>query len=255
MREGSFMTANVLSLMFHRVNDSSSQCDPSRFSAFLNYLVNTFPIVRLGDPLPSKGTAVMLTFDDAYYDFYHHVFPLLKSHQVPALLAVPVKYIVDSTNLSSSRRLSVPYPQGMENDDYQTKAPFCTWPELQEMASSSYVTIASHSHSHVNMTSPNVDFNQEIVLSKQILESKLQTKITSFVYPFGKMNKKAHDAVLNHYQYGVRIGSALNRGWDQKQGHLYRVDADHLWKHHRLIDPRLIRKLTLKYWLNRIRGK
>lgn len=249
------MSATVLSLMFHRVNDPSSNCDPARFSDFLNYLVEHFPIVAPDAPLPKKGIALMLTFDDAYFDFYHDVFPLLKKHRIPALLAVPVKYIVETTSLDPATRLSVPYPQGMENDRYKTEVPFCTWEELREMANTPYVTIASHSFSHANLANQESDLSEEVFTSKKILESKLRKKIDYFVYPYGKMSRQAHQYVIQHYRYGLRIGSAINRGWDKKRGYLYRVDADFLWKNNRPIDRRLIQKLTLKYWLNRLRRK
>lgn len=249
------MSATVLSLMFHRVNDPSSGCDPARFADFLQYLVKNFPIVMPNDPLPKKGIAIMLTFDDAYFDFYHHVFPLLKQHRIRALLAVPVKYIVETTSVDPTIRLSVPYPQGMENNRYQTDVPFCTWEELTEMANTPYVTIASHSFSHANLADPQTNLPKEVWTSKKILASKLKKEIDYFVYPYGKMSRQAHQYVIQHYRYGLRIGSAINRGWDNKRGFLYRVDADFLWKNNRPIDKHLLRKLTLKYWLNRVRRK
>lgn len=248
------MSASVLSLMFHRVNDHTTHCDPSRFSDFLDYLVNHFSIVMPDDPLP-KGLAVMLTFDDAYFDFYHNVFPLLKQHRIRALLAVPVKYIVETTSLDPKIRLSVPYPQGMENSRYKTDVPFCTWEELREMAETPYVVMASHSFSHANLASHNTDLRKEVLTSKEILSSKLKKDIDYFVYPYGKMSREAHQYVIQHYRYGLRIGSAINRGWDQTRGYVYRVDADFLWKNNRPIDNHLVQKLTLKYWLNRLRRK
>jgi peptidoglycan/xylan/chitin deacetylase (PgdA/CDA1 family) len=248
------MSAYVLPLMFHRVSDPHSQCCPEKFSDYLRYLVRSFPIIGIDDPLPTKGIAITLTFDDAYYDFYHHVFPLLKQYRIPALLAVPVKYIADSTTLPPETRLAVPYPHGM-GDHYEQHAPFCTWEELQEMADSSYVRLASHSYSHANLADPATDLEQEISVSKNILEKKLNKTVNYFVYPFGKMTKTVHQKVLQHYRYGIRIGSALNSQWDPTRGQLYRIDADFLWKHHRPIDRALIRKLQYKYWMNRIRGK
>jgi peptidoglycan/xylan/chitin deacetylase (PgdA/CDA1 family) len=249
------MSTTVLSLMFHRVNDAATHCDPARFSDFLNYLVNHFPIVMPDDPLPPKGLAIMLTFDDAYFDFYYTVFPLLKQHRIRALLAVPVKYIVETTSLDPTIRLSVPYPQGMENNRYKTEVPFCTWEELREMAETPYVSIASHSFSHANLADKNTDLREEVLTSKKILASKLKKNIDCFVYPYGKMSREAHQYVIQHYRYGLRIGSAINRGWDKKRGSLYRIDADFLWKKNYPIDNRLIQKLTLKYWLNRLRRK
>lgn len=249
------MSACVLSLMFHRVNDPSNDCDPARFRDFIAYLVDHFPIVRPEDPLPKTGLSIMLTFDDAYFDFYHDVFPLLKKYSIPALLAVPVKYIIETTSVDPKTRLAVPYPQGMANNEYKTQVPFCTWEELREMVDTPYVIVASHSFSHANLADTKTDFSKEIFISKEILESKLRKKIDYFVYPYGKMSRQAHQYVTEYYRYGFRIGSAINRGWNTQTGYLYRVDADFLWKHNRPIDKYLIQKLTFKYWLNRLRRK
>jgi peptidoglycan/xylan/chitin deacetylase (PgdA/CDA1 family) len=129
--------------MFHRVNDVTLGYCPDVFAKYLHYLVRNFPIVVPGEKLPNAGIAICLTFDDAYYDFYHNVFPLLKKHQIKAVLAVPVKYIVDETSVANQTRLEVPYVQGMENPKYAQKIPFCTWNELREMSQSGLVEIAS----------------------------------------------------------------------------------------------------------------
>jgi len=249
------MATKILSLMFHRVNDPTTGCDPEQFSTFLSYLVKRFPVVMPDDPLPKVPLAIMLTFDDAYYDFYHNVFPLLKQHNIKALLAVPTQYILDSTSLSPDLRLSVPYPQGMQSPLYQDKAPFCTWEELREMANTPNVVVGSHSFSHANMADLNIDFQQEAINSKQLLERKLNQSVDYFVYPYGKMNLPVHQKIIQHYRYGVRIGSAINYGWQNSHRYIYRIDADKLWKNNLSIDKSLIRRASLKYWMNRLRGK
>lgn len=240
--------------MFHRVNDVSIGFEPAKFERYLDYLVNQFPIVLPGEDLKSR-TAVCLTFDDAYYDFYHHVFPLLQKYNIKALLAVPVGYIKDDTDVSPEIRLSVPYVKGMEDPSYASKTPFCTFKELREMAHSGLVDIASHGYLHQNLAKDDADFSQEIVLSKKILQDKLDAPVTNFVYPYGRMSKHAHDLVCQHYTFGIRIGSALNMGWDFSKRFVYRINADPLWTKYKPISAMLLNKLTLKYWGNRIRSK
>ncbi len=245
----------IITLMFHRVHDDSQNYDHQQFSRYLSYLKQNYPIVVPGDKLPSKGVAICLTFDDAYFDFYHYVYPLLSQHQVKAILAVSPHYIVDNTALKPDDRLAVPYPQGMQNNLHQTKVPFCTWEELKEMATSPHVLIASHGYRHENLADNKANFIQEISASKEILEKKLGTNVDYFIYPYGKMSRFAHRMVSRTYDYGFRIGSSLNHGWDQKRKMIYRIDADPLWTQMRPIDNRLIRQLSLKYWLNRLRRK
>ncbi len=245
----------IITLMFHRVADASQQFHPQQFAYYLDYLVHNFPIVVPGQALPPAKVAVCLTFDDAYFDFYHYVYPLLQKHKVKAILAVPTKYIAEDTKQTPETRLSVPYAYDMEAQHYAQKTPLCTWQELKEMVQSSHVILAAHGHQHANLADNASDSHQEIVVSKHILEAKLGISVPYFVYPFGKMTREAHQKVCEHYDYGIRIGSALNLGWDEKSRFVYRVNADPLWLHSRSIDTSLIRKLALKFWLNKIRKK
>lgn len=243
----------VITLMFHRVNDAHQGYCPKQFARYLDYLVQHFPIVVPGEQLPDVPLAICLTFDDAYFDFYHDVYPLLRKHQIKAILAVPVKYVIQNTQVSSEERLSVPYENGM-SATYEKKVPFCTWEELAEM-SQDHVVIASHGFAHANLADKKTDLDQEIVFSQKILEQKLQIPIKHFVYPYGRMSKKAHQKVCQSYEFGIRIGSALNLGWDRSRHFVYRINADPLWTNLKPINKSLIKKLTLKYWMNRLRLK
>lgn len=245
----------IITLMFHRVEDQSQPLSHTQFARYLHYLQQHFPIVVPGDPLPQDGIAICLTFDDGYFDFYQYVYPLLLERQIKAILAVSPYYIVENTGLSADERLAVPYPQGMQDNLHLSKVPFCTWQELQEMADSKHVLIAAHGYKHADLSQKNANFTEEIITSKQLLENKLQTKIAYFIYPYGKMSRFAHKLVSATYDYGFRIGSSLNQGWDQKRKMIYRIDADSLWTEMHPIDNRLIKQLSIKYWLNRLRRK
>jgi peptidoglycan/xylan/chitin deacetylase (PgdA/CDA1 family) len=222
----------LLALMYHRVGvgprlEKYANSQEMLREHFL-FLKQHYPIVLPGDPLPKKGLAVCLTFDDATFDFYHYIFPIIKELKIRALLGVPASYILDSTRLEAQERLSVPYSLMMQEGFYDQKAPFCTWEELEEMLSSGLVEVASHSYSHCNLAFPFVDLNREVVHSKEIIETKLAQPVSSFIYPFGKMTLAAHATVAAHYPFAFRIGSALNFGWGNGAKPLNRVSADNL---------------------------
>lgn len=238
--------AKIITLMFHRVNNPNARLHLAQFAQYLDYLVNHFPIVLPGENPSQEGLAICLTFDDAYYDFYHDVYPLLLKYQIKALLAVPVKYIAKETSLSSKERLSLPTEPHQEGL-------FCTWQELREMAQSGQVMMASHGYAHIAHTDKNINLKQEIIGSKQQLENELKVPINHFVYPFGRITRRTHQKVRQIYDYGIRIGSALNIGWDHSRQFIYRMDATPLWTAQRPITKALIYKLTFKYWRNRIR--
>lgn len=261
-----FKNPNQIVLMYHRVMDKTSPYPYERFKSHFEFIVKNYAITLPGEKSTETQT-VCLTFDDAYVDFYQYVFPLLKKHKVKALLAVPTKYILDSTNLSMEERLSVPYPQGMEGSLYMDKAPFCTWQELKEMAQSGLVKMASHSHSHLHlgkMMEGRIDslnlpldtlFKQEVVHSKQLLERNLQVPVDSFVYPYGDLSRTLHKKMMPYYRYIFRIGSAFNQDLENERHLIYRIDAEHYWHHNKWLSSMDIARFSRNYWLNRLKFK
>lgn len=246
--------SKILILMFHKVYDRNTLYQPAKFSKYLEYLTQNFHITNIDNIKPNQLN-IILTFDDAYYDFYYYVYPLLKKYNVPAILGVSSKYILDNTNLSDDIRLNIAFPTGMDNDLYKTHAPFCTYQELAKMHQSGLVHIAAHGHKHLDLADLNTNFKQEIVYSKQLLQSKLNIKINKFIYPFGNWCRASHKLAMLNYTHIFRIGSAINLNQSPKSKLFYRVDADHLWLQNQAVTSKLLNKWQRKYYLNWIRNK
>ncbi len=202
----------LLTLLYHRVSDKKDVKNSIKLiEKHFKYISKNFLVVTPGDKIKKGKINICITFDDAYYDFYHFVFPLLKKYKIPCVLAVPTKYIKDKDNRLSHERL---------NDNS-----YCIWQEIIEMQKSNLVKIASHSHSHENLIETK-DILKEITHSKKILEEKLSSPITTFAYPYGKFNKNVHKEVRKHYQHIMRIGSAINFSWNNFSNLIYRIVAD-----------------------------
>lgn len=247
---------NLLVLMYHKIFEPSSPDFIEKFERHLHYLTQNFSIILPGDTLNSQHLNICLTFDDAYYDFYAYIFPLLQKYQAKALLAVPTQYILDSTALSAETRLAVPYPTGMNDLLYQTHVPFCTWQELNIMAHSPHVALASHSHTHIHLArelKTQADFEREIITSKQLIERHTLTPVHSFVYPYGNFSRKLNSQIQAHYPYIFRIGSALNASW--KHPVIYRADATPFWLHSLSLNATALSPYKQQYYWNRIRLK
>lgn len=208
--------------MYHNINADKYSNDLDIFEEHLKYIVKNFNVVVPGDKLIGKD--ICLTFDDAFFNFYYYVFPLLKKYNIKAILAVPTKYILDSTNKSDKERLSILHDETYDSID---KAPFCTFEELREMSQSGLVKIVSHSHSHINLKTSD-SFIEELGVSKNILESKLDIKCDTFIFPFGKYNKEVVIEAKKKYEYLFRIGNGVNKNFDGINGIIYRVNADGL---------------------------
>ncbi len=211
-------------MMYHHVNSDRCSNDLSMLEKHLEYISNnyisTFPTDK---KLPKNS--ICLVFDDGYYDFYKYIFPILKRLNLKALLAVIPKYILDDTTLSDEKRL------GYEHNDLLKEyknATLCTYKELKEMVKSGLVQVVSHSYSHLNLVEEGIDLTQELKLSKEILEEKLDIKVESFVYPFGKYNQKVLNECKKYYKYSFRIGNGVNFDFSGINGVIYRIDGDNL---------------------------
>ncbi len=225
------------------------------FRSHIRLLAGRYPTALPGDPLAPGELTLCLTFDDAFFDFYHYVFPLLAELRVKALLAVPVKYIIEDTRTDAASRLRVPYDESMREDVYQKGVPFCTWKEISDMVKSGHVDVASHSYNHLDITRPGIDLDLEIARSKAVIEDRLGRKVTTFVYPFGKVDKAAHYLVQQHYKFSMRIGSALNKDWQNSNRMIYRVSADNLTDPSYPLRKKNLLKYYSKYLSNTIRGR
>lgn len=241
---------SLLTLMYHRAREGPFGNSPEMLDRHFAYLATHTRCVCPGDMLKPGALNVCLTFDDAYFDFYAVVFPLLKKHQLRALLAVPAAVVRDQCELSTAARLLAPADV---NDPQPNDGGFCTWPELREMAESKFVTIAGHGFTHVRLDRTDVDLHTEITVSQTLLSSRLGRAVDSFVFPFGRFSNDAVRKVRQSYRYLFRIGGADNDGWSGRM--IYRVDADQmtnpkeLFRRHRRVLYR-----SRFYW-NRLRGR
>lgn len=235
-------------IMYHHINSDDlplSNTD-TMMEMHLRLISERYTTLFPGDTIGSDG--ICLTFDDAYYDFYHYVFPLLKKYNLKALLAVPSAYILEDTDVAAERRLSLKHHEIYEGDNYRTFAPFCTYSELREMVRSGHVAIASHSMNHVNLSDEGVDLKREIFGSKIALEENLGCRIDSFVLPYGKYNDASVALAREHYSYVFRIGNALNPSWEGIGGLVYRIKGDGLRSADELFKP----LKQLGYWFKAI---
>lgn len=215
-------------VMYHHINSDDLPLSNSdkMMEEHLRLISERYRTIFPGETAGSN--TICLTFDDAYFDFYHYVFPLLKTYNLKALLAVPSAYILEDTDLSSERRLSLRHHEIYEADNYTTYAPFCTYMELREMMQSGHIVIASHSMNHLNLSEEGVDLDKEILRSKVALEENLGFRVESFVLPYGKYNDAVVALAREHYPYVFRIGNALNPSWNGIGGLLYRIKGDAL---------------------------
>ena len=205
-------TPGITILIYHRVGASTGgQMDlsPAAFDEQLAWLRATQRVLTLdqalielgaeraagerasapGSPPGPAGTGVVLTFDDGTADWVDHVLPALERHRVPATFYVATSFVDEQR----------PFPgDGVP----------ITWDGLKELASSSLVTIGSHTHSHALMDRiPVPDIARELDRSVTLLWERVGVEAEHFCYPKALRGSAPAEAAIK-----VRFRSATLAG-------------------------------------------
>lgn len=190
--------------------------------------VNTY--LRNHLPLPEK--TVVITFDDGYESNYVYAFPILQKYQLKATIAVIVKSSLDE--VSGSNGAYNPWKQS-----------HLTFNQMREMQESGLVEFGSHSYDgHAYITTETSAFgkffvhrkylsdlgrsetydeyftriNDDLRMSKYILEKELNTEICYFAFPYGNNS----DDVIQALQYnGFEIATTVKTGGFQNGTNVY----------------------------------
>lgn len=141
--------------------------------------------------------SVLITFDDAYEDFYTNAVPLLKKMKIPSVVFVPVSYIGD------------------ENKWDNNGEPIMNVEQLKEI--SGLTELGIHCYKHINFSELTwVEIEQDLQSAIKVLtENKIPFQRV-LAYPYGKTI--AHNDMYNNLEnmkklgieMAFRIGNRLN---------------------------------------------
>ncbi|MBN3039331.1 MAG: polysaccharide deacetylase family protein [Candidatus Omnitrophica bacterium] len=191
-----FTRYTVPILMYHRIDKrgevSSLSVSPSNFEKQMAFLAkHKYNVISLDEFAKAKKqgsclprNTVVITFDDGYEDNYKIAFPILKKHNIPAIIFVIVDVIGSEGYLSYS--------------------------QIAEMVSSGIITIGSHSLSGGYLPGrPEAVLKHEIGSSKIKLERNIGKAVDFFCYPIGGFTKEIQGIVK---QAGYKAACSTNRG-------------------------------------------
>lgn len=158
-------------LNYHQINDVDENLltvSTAEFETQMAWLeengYHSITVAELIDALEGKGSLpehpVLITFDDGYIDNYQCAFPILKKHNMKAIIFLISEYV------------SL-YPN------------YLTWEQLAEMQKAG-IEFGSHTVDHNVLTelSPN-SVNHELSDSKSVLERRLGCRVECLAYPCG----------------------------------------------------------------------
>lgn len=194
----------LLILMYHGVlPDNSGQLGQyvismSEFESDLKYLTengyqtvgieDVIDYVKTGTHLPQK--AVMLTFDDGYYNNYVYAYPLLQTYSCCAVVS-PIARWTDH------------YSETGVTDERYTHI---TWDNLREMLDSGLVEVGNHTydlhttnegrHGSAKKAGESVSVYQQLLetdltRAQEQFQRRLGVTPSVFAYPFGAVSKEA----------------------------------------------------------------
>jgi peptidoglycan/xylan/chitin deacetylase (PgdA/CDA1 family) len=208
------LAGEVPVLMYHSIAAGATRkfrrfaVDPAEFAAQMEYLAaagyRTVTAAELAGrwscgPVPSR--VVVLTFDDAYTDFYSAALPVLREHGFRATLYVPTGYVGGTTRFNVS--------VGEENREV------LSWQALADIAAEG-IEVAAHSHSHPQLDRvPAAIVSDEVRRCRSLLEDKLGIAVDGFAYPFGFWNGAARQAVAAAgYRYACAVAELMTAPGD-----------------------------------------
>lgn len=239
---------SLLVFAYHRAAAGPYGNDPTVLDAHFGHIARHHRCVLPGEALDSVKINVCLSFDDATFDFYAVVFPLLKKHGLRALLAISPGFVRERIEAPAEERLREPTDAA---DAHPSRGGFCTWPELRELADSGRVAIAAHGYTHCPLDRPGSDLLAEISIPQSLLAARLGQPVESFVFPYGRFSPAALRAVRDTYRYAIRLGGSDNRGWNRRL--IYRIGADRMESPDACFNPTRLAAYRIRYFWNRIR--
>ncbi len=131
---------------------------------------------------PVPGKPIVLTFDDAYLDFYENAWPLLRKYGFKATVFVPVDFVAGHADWDSK---------------FGESAELMNWEQIIELHEQS-VRFGSHSCSHRRASElSESELYEEAKRSKDILEQKLSVEISDYCYPYTVANKQAQQVIAS----------------------------------------------------------
>lgn len=147
-----------------------------------------------GEPGPAGAVAV--TFDDGCADLYHHAFPHLVAHGIPAV-------IFFSTGFAGR---TVPF-------DGQPTA-FLDWHQIREMHATG-ISFQSHTVNHADLTTLSDEvLRQELTASRHMLQERLGEAVDHVAYPYGRFDARVQAAAqAAGYTFAYAAGHADGPPW------------------------------------------
>ncbi|MCX5749201.1 MAG: polysaccharide deacetylase family protein [Candidatus Saganbacteria bacterium] len=249
-----FMPNNCVALMYHRIRPRlpGGRIYPNdvitvyvdEFDKQVAFLKKNFSVlsknefvecVEKGLIFPKKS--VLITFDDGQTDIYEFAYPILKKHNVPAIVFLPTdfigtnkviwwdeleSYLMGSSISGNEIALQMAKMQEEERRKWLDKIKLqyktgdlilnrsaLTWQEIKEMTD--LISFQPHTKNHVRLSNVlQEEARNEILGSKQAIEENLGIVADVFAYPYGGISdyNETHELILTNNGFKLSFSTS-----------------------------------------------
>lgn len=200
-------------LMYHSISGSQKDegyygltTSVGLFETQMEYLSRSgYSVVSLADGVrsmlsPARGhdKLIVLTFDDGFLDFFTEAYPIIKKHNFPATVFLPVLHIEN-------------HQTRIRNTEHMR------WEHVKELAAEG-IHFGSHSYAHPQLRGMEWSkIDRELQCSKEAIERHTGREVDAFSYPFALpgadrsfISMFQSRLAAHGYRYGVttRIGTS-----------------------------------------------
>lgn len=130
------------------------------------------------------GKTIAITFDDGFQDNYKYAYPVLKKRNLHATIFLTTSFMGKTLAYQDT------FWQPSFSENKNTQFNFLSWEEIEIMYAHG-IAFEPHTHTHVDLTAVSeLQAEEEIVKSRDIIEKRLGKKSRHFGYPYGLFNEK-----------------------------------------------------------------
>ena len=182
-----FLFPFIRGVYYHDV----SPADVENFEWQLKFFEKHFSPVDQADLLSLNKNSwkknkpgLILSFDDGYRSYYEVVAPLLEKYRFIGWFFVSPGFIdLPFEEQAQAARKHHIHPKPFK---YDSQRVFLTWEQIKKLDQNHVVGCHTLTHCRLRSDIPKDQLRQEIIVSKQILESMLNHEVTSFAWVGGE---------------------------------------------------------------------
>lgn len=220
-----WVSTEVPVLMYHRVVSdgpkalSPYRVSPESFEKQLAYLQrHGYTSISMDEFYASwfkqnssslPGKPVVLTFDDAYLDFYDNAWPLLKKYGFKPTVFIPVDFVDGHADWDR---------------EFGEPAKIMNWDQITELQGQG-VNFGSHSCGHRRMsTMSETEALEDAGRAKDILEQKLGVEVLDYCYPYAAASKQAQLIIASAGYRSAVGGTGGNHSEEKNPFYIPRIE-------------------------------